>query len=116
MSFHVRNLLNFHNFAAPNRTNAPNSQPASRSPLSRLAVLFAFWLLTALHGGGAAQNSEPPSDISGAPHSIKTVFLIIMENHNWTGAGSDSLKQNDAAPYINHVLVPQASPALQYYN
>jgi hypothetical protein len=42
---------------------------------------------------------------------IKTVFIIMMENHNW----SDILN-NPSAPYINQTLLPQASYALQYVN
>jgi phosphatidylinositol-3-phosphatase len=45
------------------------------------------------------------------PSKIKTVFLIVMENHNW----SDILNSL-SAPYINHTLLPQASYASQYYN
>jgi phosphatidylinositol-3-phosphatase len=43
--------------------------------------------------------------------AIRTVFLIVMENHNWSSiAGSSS------APYINTTLLPLASHAEQYYN
>jgi phospholipase C len=44
-------------------------------------------------------------------HAIKTVFLIVMENHNWS-----DIKGNPSAPYINHTLLPLASHAEQYYN
>jgi len=43
--------------------------------------------------------------------SNKTVFLILMENHNWS-----DIKNSSSAPYINHTLLPQASYAEQYYN
>ncbi len=50
-------------------------------------------------------------------HNIHTVFIILMENHNWTGAkGNTNIKGNPAAPYINTVLVPMASHAEQYFN
>jgi hypothetical protein len=39
------------------------------------------------------------------------VFLIVMENHNWT-----DIRGNGAAPYINHTLLPRASHAERYYN
>ncbi|HEX2912581.1 MAG TPA: alkaline phosphatase family protein [Chloroflexia bacterium] len=42
---------------------------------------------------------------------IQTVFLIVMENHNWS-----SIKGNPSAPYINQTLLPMASHAEQYYN
>jgi phospholipase C len=49
-------------------------------------------------------------------HHIKTVFLIVMENHNWTGDGSLDIANNPAAPYINYTLIPQASYARDYNN
>jgi hypothetical protein len=42
---------------------------------------------------------------------IKTVFIIMMENHNWS-----DIQNNPSAPYINQTLLPQASYALQYFN
>ncbi len=42
---------------------------------------------------------------------IKTVFLIVMENHNWS-----DIFNNPSAPYINKSLLPQASYTTQYYN
>jgi hypothetical protein len=42
---------------------------------------------------------------------IQTVFLIVMENHNWS-----DIYNNPSAPYINKTLLPQASYALQYFN
>ena len=43
--------------------------------------------------------------------SLRTVFLIMMENHNWS-----DIKQNSSAPYINKTLLPVASYAEEYYN
>lgn len=58
------------------------------------------------------------ADKIGRPgtHHIKTVFIILMENHNWTGGGSNSIKGNANAPYINNTLLPMASHAEQYFN
>ncbi len=42
---------------------------------------------------------------------LRTVFLIMMENHNWS-----AIKNNSLAPYINQTLLPMASYAEQYYN
>ena len=44
---------------------------------------------------------QPEPDAATTLHHIKTVFLIVMENHNWTGAKSGNIKGNSAAPYIN---------------
>lgn len=43
--------------------------------------------------------------------NIKTVFIILMENHNWS-----SIRGSRQAPYINDVLLPLASFCEQYYN
>jgi phospholipase C len=60
----------------------------------------------------------PQADAANAPrtHNIKTVFIILMENHNWTGDGANSIKGNPNAPYINNTLLPMASHAEQYFN
>ncbi len=42
---------------------------------------------------------------------IRTVFVILMENHTWADVGG-----NPAAPYINGTLLPMGSHALQYRN
>src|SRR3989441_6098559 len=51
-----------------------------------------------------------PGTCSGAC-PIHTVFLILMENHDWS-----SIKGSPSAPYINNTLLPIASHAEQYYN
>ena len=53
---------------------------------------------------------------SSGSYSIRTmsdkhVFLIMMENHNWS-----DIKNNASASYINNTLLPTASYAEQYYN
>src|SRR5436309_5815308 len=53
----------------------------------------------------------------GQQTNIKTVFIILMENHNWTGGKkSANIKGNPDAPYINNTLLPMASHAEQYFN
>jgi hypothetical protein len=42
---------------------------------------------------------------------LHTVFVILMENHNWS-----DIKGSASAPYMNNTLLPQASYATQYYN
>jgi hypothetical protein len=41
---------------------------------------------------------------------IKTVFVIVMENHGWP-----LIRGSTNAPFINQVLLPQASYCEQYY-
>jgi len=48
-----------------------------------------------------------PNTING----IKTVFIILMENHNW-----DTIRVTNSCPYINTNLLPMASWCSQYYN
>ena len=52
-----------------------------------------------------------PTTTTTLPSTLPAVFLIVMENHNWS-----SIKGNVAAPYINTVLLPMGSHAEQYYN
>src|ERR1041385_2812723 len=43
--------------------------------------------------------------------SVQTVFIILMENHNWS-----QIKGSSSAPYINNTLLPMSSYATQYFN
>jgi phosphatidylinositol-3-phosphatase len=53
---------------------------------------------------------------------VKTVWVILMENHNWTGNnagaafGAPDLKGNPLAPYINGTLLNSSAHAEQYFN
>src|SRR5512140_2743768 len=64
----------------------------------RRHTLGAFALLSAL--SSLAVNAE----------NIKTVFVIAMENHNWTQpanqftGGIQQIYQNPAAPFINSLV------------
>ena len=54
---------------------------------------------------------------ANAQTNIKTIFIILMENHNWTGGKKGAnIKGSPDAPYINNTLLPQASHAEQYFN
>jgi hypothetical protein len=54
---------------------------------------------------------------ANAQSHIQTVFIILMENHNWTGGKKNAnIKGNPDAPYINNTLLPMASHAEQYFN
>lgn len=58
----------------------------------------------------AAESGSEAGTDAGSGNAIQTVFLIVMENHDWSDiVGSAS------APYINGLL-KQASYATQYYN
>jgi phosphatidylinositol-3-phosphatase len=75
----------------------------------------ALWvllvLLVALPGLAHSQMSK-----------VKTVWVILMENHNWTGDdagasfGDPDLKGSLLAPYINGNLLATSAHPEQYYN
>jgi hypothetical protein len=87
-----------------------------------LGILALSCLVGAL--SGCAMSSQPTASANPGVHPaagahIKTVFLIIMENHNWKGVGytlPDQIKGNPDAPYINNTLIPMASHAENYNN
>src|SRR5881398_3655892 len=51
------------------------------------------------------------SAVEAAFDPTSHVFVILMENHNWS-----SIKGSVSAPYINNTLLPMASYCDQYYN
>ncbi|MBA2287288.1 MAG: phosphoesterase, partial [Ktedonobacteraceae bacterium] len=91
--------------------------------LERTSVLSISLLFAACGSSGPVGNLPPiptsqstntapaatptPTAVSGG----RTVFLIMMENHNWS-----DIKNSPSAPYINKTVLPMASYAEQYYN
>jgi hypothetical protein len=69
--------------------------------------------------GGAGDGGEAGSDGGGtcdggsgaSLSSIQTVFVVLLENHNWT-----NIKGNASAPYINGTLLPMGAHAENYVN
>lgn len=53
---------------------------------------------------------------------VKTVWVILMENHNWTGNnvgaafGAPDIKANPWAPHVNGTLLQTSAHAEQYFN
>lgn len=87
------------------------------SMLDLLLLTFAGVAPIAANDALAAQSSDAPEAVSASTlHHIKTVFVIVMENHNWTGDAPVNIKGNPAAPYINYTLLPMASYANNYNN
>jgi hypothetical protein len=70
-----------------------------------------FWLLLVVAAPSNAQLSK-----------VKTVWIILMENHNWTGNdagasfGDPDIKDNPLAPYVNRTLLHTSAHAEQYFN
>ena len=79
---------------------------------NRLCTALGVVVTAAVFLLGSAPAQEPVP----AKHHIKTVFIILMENHNWTGDGTKDIMGNPAAPYINDTLIPMSSYTNQYYN
>jgi phosphatidylinositol-3-phosphatase len=59
---------------------------------------------TTLKAGSTTSTTQPTTG-----HHIKTVFIIMLENHDWS-----SIKGNSSAPYINGTLLPAFAHAENY--
>ena len=72
------------------------------SHVRRLGMVVALALLTHIYAGA---------------EEIKTVFVIAMENHNWTQPASQTSPGqafgNPAAPFINNLVTPGNPNAAQ---
>jgi phosphatidylinositol-3-phosphatase len=79
--------------------------------LAVIATPFSSTGATARNASTTQLKTAVPSAAPSSGHAIRTVFLIVMENNNWS-----SIKGNASAPYINTTLLPIASHAEQYYN
>jgi phosphatidylinositol-3-phosphatase len=66
--------------------------------------------------------SVMPVSANAQLSKVKTVWVILMENHNWTGNnagaafGAPDIKGNPLAPYINGELLRTSAHAEQYFN
>src|SRR6266566_8126798 len=88
----------------------------SRSPRYATLYLDSISLTGTVSSPTPTPTSTPtptptPSATPPPTASIKTVFVIVMENNNWS-----VIKGSPSAPYINKVLLPQSSYATQYFN
>lgn len=90
---------------------------ASRGLTRTVLSLAALSLASCATNNGARFSFTPDSDASHpVTHHIHSVFIVMMENHNWTGDGSLNIKNNSHAPYINDTLVPQGAHPSNYNN
>ena len=60
---------------------------------------------------GTATSSGTFNIQGNTLQAIQTVFVILMENHDWS-----EIKGSASAPYMNHTLLPMAAHAEQYFN
>ena len=71
---------------------------------------------------GLAALAATASPSQAQLSKVKTVWVIMMENHNWIGNnagasfGDPDIKGNKLAPYINDTLTKISSYANGYYN
>jgi hypothetical protein len=80
------------------------------SPGSAAAGTYALTITGT--GGGVTHTAQLSWTISsGTTQTLKTVFVIVMENHNWS-----SIKGSSSAPYINNTLLPMGAHAEAYNN
>jgi hypothetical protein len=59
----------------------------------------------------APTTSPEESRAARATHAIKTVFVVLMENHDW-----QQIKGSASAPFINGTLRQQGAHAENYFN
>ncbi len=93
---------------APTNTPVPTNTPKATSLPTNTPVPTNTPKATSLPTNTPVPTNTPPV-VSG--HTINTVFVILMENHNWA-----DIKGNASAPYLNNTLLPISSYAQQYYN
>ncbi len=89
---------------APTPIGTPTeSSSASSTTQATQAATFEATSSTTSEATSAATAS--------ASAALPTVFLIMMENHDWK-----LIHNSKSAPYINQTLLPMAAHAEQYYN
>ncbi len=63
-----------------------------------------------------------PVSASAQMSRVRTVWIILMENHNWTGNnagaafGDPDIKGSPLAPYVNGTLLHRSAHAERYFN
>jgi hypothetical protein len=91
-------------------------------PAGKIAIMrgSARWLGLVIAGIGCSHGraADPCAHGTGileplgtGSAAIRTVFVIVMENTNWSDLAGSPL-----APYLNGTLLPAASYATQYFN
>ncbi|MBI3670422.1 MAG: hypothetical protein HY237_11650 [Acidobacteria bacterium] len=74
------------------------------------AILLSSCILLLAAATSSAQGKPAASAPAAGLPPLKTVFLILMENHNWSQIDPAS------APYIHKTLLPLGAHAEQYFN
>src|SRR5207248_1445429 len=97
-------------------TTTTTTPPASTTPTTRPPTTITTSTTTSTTRPPATTTTTTRSTTTTTTtrpptSSIGTVFLIVMENTDWS-----SIKGSSSAPYINGTLLPRAAHAEQYYN
>ncbi len=94
------------------------SLPRVRNPgLTALAGICALaacgrcCAFTRDRGADACPESPPSLAPDAGSHSIKTVFVVVLENQSWA-----SIAGSPRAPYVNRTLLPRFAHAENYRN
>jgi phosphatidylinositol-3-phosphatase len=74
-------------------------------------IVSVLALAVAVQSGYGRTASAATQPRTSARHSIHTVFIIVLENHNWS-----SIVGSSSAPYIRRTLLRLGAHATQYYN
>ena len=84
-----------------------------KAVLRSIAVPAVFVVMGACSQSNPMREADESSAVQAAAASngVKTVFIILMENRNWSG-----IKGSASAPYINGTLLTQGAHAENYVN
>jgi phospholipase C len=100
------------------RTQATDSRIASTEPVNHRGFFIAAannprtdWSKMVARSLACLLALAVPVLSAAQTSNIKTVWIILMENHNWS-----QIKGSSSAPYINNTLLPMASHAEQFFN
>jgi hypothetical protein len=80
-------------------------------PWFAIAAMTGCGSVTRDRGEDACPAGDPAISAGAASHAIKTVFVIVLENQDWS-----SIEGSSAAPFINTVLLPRFAHATSYRN
>src|SRR5262249_60265047 len=81
-----------------------------RAVLTSIAVPAVF--VVACSQADSMREPETTGSLAlGGGGGVKTVFVILMENRNWSG-----IKGSPSAPYTNGTLLPKGAHAENYIN
>jgi len=87
-----------------------------------LALFIAAPVALTAQTSAVANTSANNTSRKTFPTRIQYVWIILMENHNWTGNnagaafGDPDIKGNPLAPYVNGWLLQHAAHAERYFN